>query len=743
MEKRYKMKMRGMVLYLLIALVPTVILFSFYIHVLTTQMKQEVIHTMLQALRQSALRVENDLEDLKSVSNYLFSSSTLNRALAANPAMQKMEDQLEEMDSINNILQAAKESTNLDSIRVYVPDEKMYARERQEIFPYSDFISDPIFSNVSAKGEYLLLTLNSLGETGEKDYISYVRLVKDMNHIGCTIGALAVNFDSEWVKGALDQLDFPENALVCLTDSNGRVLLGDQEKGSVAAPWKNEDFRPGSEMAFRSNGRDYLIQQIELSGWYLVAELPEDGFFGDGRSNWIHLVLYVILLMAFIGLMMVAFSLIINGVAHRIQQLALVFEGMGESKTPEKVEKQPSHSFFRIFRSLDESLENAIADYNAVFHTNFDTSADKFQNYYKDLSARVKNREVDLLIVVNMFLTGFDATTLNTLWVDKNLKMHGLIQAYSRTNRILNSVKTFGNIICFRDLQQETNNAIALFGDENASGIVLLRSFHDYYAGYKDDKGRYHPGYKDLLEKLQLEFPLGIEISGEQAEKDFIRLFGNILSLQNILSSFDQFKKVQSITERKMQDYQSVYIDFYNKYRVQSNGDKENINDDIVFEIELVKQVEVNIDYILMLVEKYHKGNCEDKEILATIRKSVDASIQLRSKKELIDQFISRVNIESSVQNDWRKYVSEQEKSDLQLIISEEKLNSAETCKFMENAFRDGTVKTTGTDIDRLLPPVSRFGGGNRAQKKKHVIDELKSFFEKYFGLGIASFNEQ
>ncbi len=353
---------------------------------------------------------------------------------------------------------------------------------------------------------------------------------------------------------------------------------------------------------------------------------------------------------------------------------------------------------------------------------------------------RVKNREVDLLIVVNMFLTGFDATTLNTLWVDKNLKMHGLIQAYSRTNRILNSVKTYGNIVCFRDLQQATNDAIALFGDKNANGIVLLRSFADYYNGYEDDNGRHHPGYVDLIAKLGSEFPLDTEIVGEQAEKDFIRLFGSILSLRNILSSFDQFEEMQTHAARDLQDYQSRYIDLYDKYRRKDAGDKENINDDIVFEIELIKQVEVSIDYILMLVEKYHDGNCEDKEILSTIRKAVDASIQLRSKKELIEQFIRQVNVESSVQGDWRRYVSEQEESDLAEIIATEKLKPEETRKFMENAFRDGAIKTTGTDIDKLMPPVSRFGGGNRSKKKQGIIEKFKAFFEKYFGLGIADF---
>ena len=329
--------------------------------------------------------------------------------------------------------------------------------------------------------------------------------------------------------------------------------------------------------------------------------------------------------------------------------VATIFSYAANEDDPDDVLGEEGFDTDALDQTSHDFLDSTIRDYNAAFNTNFDTSADKFQNYYKDLSMRVKNREVDLLIVVNMFLTGFDATTLNTLWVDKNLKMHGLIQAYSRTNRILNSVKTYGNIVCFRDLQQATDDAIALFGDKNANGIVLLRSFADYYSGYEDNNGRHHPGYVDLIAKLGSEFPLDTEIVGEQAEKDFIRLFGSILSLRNILSSFDQFEEMQALAARDLQDYQSRYIDLYDKYRRKDAGDKENINDDIVFEIELIKQVEVSIDYILMLVEKYHDGNCEDKEILSTIRKAVDASIQLRSKKELIEQFISQVNVESSV----------------------------------------------------------------------------------------------
>ena len=378
-------------------------------------------------------------------------------------------------------------------------------------------------------------------------------------------------------------------------------------------------------------------------------------------------------------------------------------------------------------------LEAAIKDYNALFKTHYDTSADRFQNYYKDLSLRMKNREVDILIVVNMFLTGFDATTLNTLWVDKNLVMHGLIQAFSRTNRILNSVKTYGNIVCFRNLEEETNKAIALFGDRNAGSIVLLKNYKAYYDGYDED-GKHHDGYEDLIAKLQAKFPLGQPIIGEQNQKDFIALFGAILRLRNILTSFDDFAGNELLSPRDMQDYQSNYIDLYQQLRPK-NPDKEVINDDIVFEMELIRQVEINIDYILMLVAKYHDSNCEDKEILVDIRKAVDSSMQLRSKKDLIENFIATVNTATKVDDDWIKFVTEQKKTDLDTLIVEEKLKPDETRKFVDNSFRDGVLKTTGTDVDRILPPVSRFGGGNRAAKKDGIIAKLQAFFDKYFGL--------
>lgn len=395
-------------------------------------------------------------------------------------------------------------------------------------------------------------------------------------------------------------------------------------------------------------------------------------------------------------------------------------------------------------QSSREFLDFAIDEYNKKFKTNFSSEGNGFQDYYKDLSDRIKKREVDLLIVVNMFLTGFDATTLNTLWVDKNLKQHGLIQAYSRTNRILNSVKSYGNIVCFRDLQEQTNDAIALFGDKDASGIVLLKSYEDYYYGYEDEKGKKQKGYEERIAELLQKYPLGEQIIGEQAQKDFIISMGNILRLKNILSSFDRFEGNEILSERDFQDYIGTYTDLYEEFKSRKdNGEVESIKDDIVFEMELVKQVEVNIDYILMLVAKYHQSNCTDKEILGSIDKAIKSSLALRSKKELIETFISKINTNTDVMSDWAKFVKKQEEIDLRNLIEEENLNDEETRKFIDNAFRDGQVKTTGTDIEKILPPMRRFGGGNRAERKESIIEKIKKFFEKYFGIWNSDNNNE
>ena len=420
-------------------------------------------------------------------------------------------------------------------------------------------------------------------------------------------------------------------------------------------------------------------------------------------------------------------------------RVAIIYSyGANEEETDGILDEENPEDTSALDAGSREFLEAAIADYNAMFHTNYDTSSDKFQNYYKDVSLRMKNKELDLLIVVNMFLTGFDATTLNTLWVDKNLKMHGLIQAYSRTNRILNSIKTFGNIVCFRNLQKRTDDAISLFGDKEAGGIVLLRGYNDYYYGYTDDDQKEHPGYVDMIEELTTKFPLTDErITGEQNQKEFIVLFGAILRMRNLLSSFDEFAGHEIISERNLQDYLGRYQDLRDEWKNRRpTGEKEDITDDIVFEIELIKQIEINIDYILMLVKKYHDSHCDDKEVLITIQKAIDASPELRSKKALIENFIAGINDVTDVMVEWREYVAQEKERQLTEIIRDENLKENETRKFMEIAFRDGAVKTTGTDIDKLLPPMSRFGGGNRAEKKQGVIAKLLGFFERFFGIG-------
>ncbi len=407
--------------------------------------------------------------------------------------------------------------------------------------------------------------------------------------------------------------------------------------------------------------------------------------------------------------------------------------GANEAEEDGILDEENPEDTTQLDATARDFLEGAIKDYNEAFKTNYDTSSDKFQNYYKDVSLRMKNKEIDLLIVVNMFLTGFDATTLNTLWVDKNLKSHGLIQAYSRTNRILNSIKTHGNIVCFRNLQKRTDDAIALFGDKEAGGIVLMRGYNDYYYGYEDELGNHRQGYKDMVEELLEKYPMTIQLFGEKAEKGFIGLFGAILRMRNLLSSFDEFIGNELLSERQMQDFLSRYLDLKDKYKPDPHN-KTNVNDDIVFEMELVKQIEINIDYILMLVKKYHDSHCKDKEILVSITRAIESSDELRSKKDLIETFVAGINDVEDVLAEWREYVLKEREAQLTQIIEEENLKPEETRKFIEYSFSDGVLKTTGTDIDKILPPVSLFGGG-KAKKKARVIEKLISFFQRFFGI--------
>ena len=386
--------------------------------------------------------------------------------------------------------------------------------------------------------------------------------------------------------------------------------------------------------------------------------------------------------------------------------------------------------------NLDQSsrdfLDQAIKDYNGYFGTSYDTSADKFQNYYKDLSLRMKNKEVDLLIVVNMFLTGFDATTLNTIWVDKKLRMHGLIQAFSRTNRILNSIKTYGNVVCFRNLENNVNKAISIFGDKEASGIVLLKSYDEYFNGYDN-----FMGYRNLVEKIQTEYPIGYEIIGEKAKKAFVSLFNQILKVRNILLSFDDFKGNEILSDYDYQDYQGVYLGIYEDIKAKKIGDSESIQEEIEFEIELVKSVEVNIDYILMLVAKMHEGQIKDKTI--EIHKAIESSPGLRNKKDLIIKFIDSLTVNASVDDEWKEYIEEKKSQELNKIIKEEELNPKETRKFMDQAFKRGEIKETGKAITKVMKPISMFsktdGISTREKKKQNILDKFIKFFERFFGL--------
>jgi type I restriction enzyme R subunit len=380
-------------------------------------------------------------------------------------------------------------------------------------------------------------------------------------------------------------------------------------------------------------------------------------------------------------------------------------------------------------------LESAIKDYNAMFGTNYDTSADKFQNYYKDVSLRMKNREIDILIVVNMFLTGFDATTLNTLWVDKNLRMHGLLQAYSRTNRILNAIKTFGNIVCFRNLEKATNDAIALFGNKDACGLVLMKTYEEYYKGYEDDKGHHVKGYEELVELLRKFIP-GEVIASEEDKKAFVQIFGALLRVLNILQAFDQFAGHELLSERDMQDYLGMYNDIYQELK-PSGHDKEKIKDDLVFEMELVKQVEINIDYILALVKKYKDENSQDRELtLRDIDRAIKSSPQMRDKKALIDAFVRSVTPGSDVDDDWNTFVRQKMQEEINDIISTEHLKDAPARKFIRDSFDNGYVQTEGTGIADIMPPLNPFKQhAGRAEKKAVILDKIKALFNRFYGL--------
>lgn len=381
--------------------------------------------------------------------------------------------------------------------------------------------------------------------------------------------------------------------------------------------------------------------------------------------------------------------------------------------------------------NLDQSsrdfLESVMADYNSMYGTQFDTSSDGFQKYYEHLADQMKNRNIDLVIVVNMFLTGFDATTMNTLFVDKNLRSHGLIQAYSRTNRILNSVKTFGNIVCFRNLEKATEDALALFGNKDAKGIVVLKPYLEYFQEYLAK-----------LDELHTVFTLGeSEPQGEEETKHFINVFGAILRLRNILECFDDFTADDPLPDRDFDDYKSFYLDLSHKMK-PGKTEKEDIHDDVVFELELVKRVEVTVDYILMLVKRFvdARGNGEDKEIRAEIRRVMGASPSLHNKRDLVEAFIDSVSVESDIPEAWREFVIRTRDSELDELIQDERLKDLPTRELVARSFKDGELHASGQSVTRILPPVSRFSASGREKTiRSRVVEKLNAFFERFNGL--------
>ncbi len=387
-----------------------------------------------------------------------------------------------------------------------------------------------------------------------------------------------------------------------------------------------------------------------------------------------------------------------------------------------------------------EALEAAIADYNAMFGTPYSTDGKGFDNYYKDVSKRLKSRDLDMLIVVDMFLTGFDSKTLNTLWVDKNLRMHGLIQAFSRTNRILDSVKTFGNIVCFRDLSANVDESLELFGDEEAGGIVLLKPYAEYLAEYM--------GVVDEIRERFMDESGALSLVGEDRQKAFVGAFGALLRLRNVLSVFDQFKTDDVVSPRMLQDLQSTYLDLADQFRRDSRAEKADIVDDLVFEIELIRQVEVNIDYILTLVTEAHDSNGDDKVALDKIKRAIWTSPQLRDKAELILEFVSEMGLggegatgadaprrgsRAEVDMAWSSYLRDRVEIEIDSIVHDENLKPDETRRVVAYAFDSGGVPETGTLVQACLPKMSRFAkDGAYAERRHRVIERLQAFYDRF-----------
>ncbi|WP_288868123.1 type I restriction endonuclease subunit R [uncultured Parvimonas sp.] len=391
-----------------------------------------------------------------------------------------------------------------------------------------------------------------------------------------------------------------------------------------------------------------------------------------------------------------------------------------------------------------EFLNRAINDYNKLFKTNFSTEGKEFQNYYSDLSNRVKNKEVDLLIVVGMFLTGFDAPTLNTLFVDKNLRYHGLIQAFSRTNRILNKVKTFGNIVCFRNLEKATEDAIKTFGDENSVNVILEKSYDEYINGFTDEEtGKKFKGYKDICEEIIAKFPDPTEIVLDADKKEFVQLFGELLKAENILRNFDEFESFEKIiSDRQMQDMKSVYVDIRESIlneRRSKEAEGEQIDfSDVEFQIDLLKTDEINLDYILALILEKARENDDIESLKAEVRRVIRSSLGTRAKEDLIMEFISKTRLSELKNTDdiietFYDFAKKEKAVKINQLIVEENLNEKAN-RFIEKSVSKGYVEYAGDELDGIIPPLSR-RGGVREKKKEIVLEKIRKVVEVFVGI--------
>ena len=396
--------------------------------------------------------------------------------------------------------------------------------------------------------------------------------------------------------------------------------------------------------------------------------------------------------------------------------------------------------------SSKEFLDKVISDYNGYFKTNYSTNGKEFQNYYKDLSQKVKDKEIDLLIVVGMFLTGFDAPTLNTLFVDKNLRYHGLIQAFSRTNRILNKVKTFGNIVCFRNLEKATEDAIKTFGDENSVNVILEKSYDEYINGFTDEEtGKSMKGYVDLCNEIVDKFPNPVEIELDSEKKEFAELFGELLKSENILRNFDEFENFEKIiSDRQMQDMKSVYVDICEDIRntgkndENRNGEEEIDFSDIEFQIDLLKTDEINLDYILSLILKKSEEHDDIETLKSEIRRIIRTSLGTRAKEDLVMNFINKTDLSelknsSDILESFYKYANEEKKIKIDELIENESLKK-DSERFIERSINRGFVDYAGAELDSILPPTSRRKGAREA-KKQTVLQKIRNIVEIFIGI--------